>query len=63
MTPRATRDQSKLQEILATLREEMPNLEETYHVKSLAVFGPYATGRNRPRSTLNLVVEYINCQP
>ena len=58
MAPRFTGDKSKLQEILAALREEMPRLEETYHVKSLGVFGPYARGENRPRSKLNLVVEY-----
>ncbi len=58
MAPRSSRDKSRLQEILAALREEMPRLEETYHVKSLGVFGPYARGENRPRSVLNLVVEY-----
>ena len=58
MAPRSTRDRSKLQEILAALRREMPRLEGTYHVKSLGVFGPYARGEDRPRSKLNLVVEY-----
>ena len=51
-------DKIGLQEILAALRREMPNLEHKYHVKSLGVFGPYARGTNRPRSALNLVVEY-----
>lgn len=48
----------ELEEILDTLRAEMPNLEKSYHVKSLGVFGPYATGKNGPDSVLNLVVEY-----
>lgn len=52
------KDKSGLQEILTALRREIPNLEQEYHVKSLGVFGPYARGTNRPRSALNLVVEY-----
>ena len=48
MASRARRDKSNLQEILAALRTEMPRLEQTYHVKSLGVFGPYATGKERP---------------
>ena len=48
----------ELKEILDTLRAEMSNLEKSYHVKSLGVFGPYATGKNYPDSVLNLVVEY-----
>ena len=58
MASRARRDKSNLQEILAALRTEMPRLEQTYHVKSLGVFGPYATGKERPGSVLNMVVEY-----
>ena len=52
------KDKTKLNEIVFTLREEMPHLEKRYYVESLGVFGPYARGTNRPRSTLNLVVEY-----
>ena len=52
------RPKLELKEILDTLRAEMPNLEKSYHVKSLGVFGPYATGKNYPDSVLNLVVEY-----
>ena len=52
------RPRLELKEILDTLRAEMPNLEKLYHVKSLGVFGPYATGKNYPDSVLNLVVEY-----
>ncbi len=60
MAVRTRRDKSELQEILAALREEMPNLEKTYHVKGLGVFGPFARGTNRPGSTLNLLVDYRN---
>ena len=52
------RPRLELQEILDILRAEMPNLEKSYHVKGLGVFGPYATGKNYPDSVLNLVVEY-----
>ena len=52
------KDNAKLQGILKTLRNEMPRLEKTYHVKSLGVFGPYARGGVSPGSALNLVVEY-----
>lgn len=52
------RPKLELKEILDILRAEMPNLEKTYHVKSLGVFGPYATGKNYPDSVLNMVVEY-----
>ena len=58
MPPAPGKDKVSLQEILLTLRREMPNLEQKYHVKSLGIFGPYARGTNRPRSALNLVVEY-----
>ena len=58
MPPLPGKDEIGLQEILAALRRELPNLEEKYHVESLGVFGSYARGTNRPRSALNLVVEY-----
>ena len=47
-----------LEDILAILRQEMPNLEQIYHVKSLGVFGPYVRGENRTSSVLNMTVEY-----
>ena len=52
------RPKLELKEILDILRAEMPNLEKSYHVKSLGLFGPYATGKNYPDSALNMVVEY-----
>ena len=58
MAARSTIDKTRLREILAALRREMPCLREKYHVKSLGVFGPYARGEQRPRSKVNLVVEY-----
>ena len=58
MTSRPSRDVSKLQDFLAILRKEMPNLEQTYHVKSLGLFGPYVTGEHSSDGVLNMVVEY-----
>ena len=40
------------------MRKEMPILSKQFQVDSICVFGPDARGTNRPRSTLNLVVEY-----
>ena len=50
--------QPVLEDLLATLRSRMPDLTETYHVRSLGVLGPYATGRARPRSYLGLLVDF-----
>ena len=48
----------QLQEILRTLREGMPRLEQIYRFESLGIFGPYARGGNGAHSTLNLMVKY-----
>lgn len=55
---RTAKDSPRLSLILSALRNELPNLEKTYKVRKLGVFGPFARGTDRPRSTLNLVVEY-----
>ena len=52
------KDNAKLQGILKTLRNEMPRLEKTYHVKSLGVFGPYARGEADGDSQVDILVEY-----
>ena len=52
------RPQPTLEELLETLKSQMPALAENYHVKSLGIFGPYATGKARPRSYLGLLVEF-----
>lgn len=47
-----------LEEILAILREHMPELRERYKVKTLGVFGSYVRGEQRRRSDLDLLVEF-----
>ena len=47
-----------LQEILKTLRANMPMLQAEYGVTSLAVIGPYAKGDDYEVSRLELMVEY-----
>jgi predicted nucleotidyltransferase len=36
----------------------MPELQERYGVKFLGVFGSYATGRQKKRSDVDLLVEF-----
>jgi len=40
------------------LRALLPDLQERYGVKFLGVFGSYATGRQRERSDVDLLVEF-----
>ena len=47
-----------LQEILKTLRANMPSLETEYGVTSLAVIGPYAKGDNYEAGCLELMVDF-----
>ncbi len=52
-TPQPTLDQ-----IRQTLKSQMPKLAETYDVKSLGIFGPYATGQARPYDCVGVLVEF-----
>jgi predicted nucleotidyltransferase len=52
-TPQPTLDQ-----IRQTLKAQMPSLAETYDVKSLGIFGPYATGQARPYDCVGVLVEF-----
>jgi predicted nucleotidyltransferase len=47
-----------LDEILNTLRARLPELRERYGVASLGVFGSYVRGEQRPRSDLDILVEF-----
>ncbi|MEM4406360.1 MAG: nucleotidyltransferase family protein [Candidatus Methanomethylicaceae archaeon] len=47
-----------LDNILATLRDHLPELRERYGVTSLGVFGPYVQGRQRKRSDMDVLVEF-----
>ena len=49
---------STLEEILFTLKSGQPDLGETFGVRSLGVFGSYASGRATRRSDLDLLVEF-----
>ena len=47
-----------LQEVLKTLRANMPTLQAEYGVASLAVIGPYAKGDDYEASRLELMYDY-----
>jgi len=47
-----------LSEILAILRQHLPQLARKYRVKSLRVFGSYVRGAARKGSDLDILVEY-----
>lgn len=48
----------RLDDILHTLRQHLPELRERYGVTSLGVFGSYVRGRERKRSDLDVLVEF-----
>ncbi len=52
------RNRPPLQEVLKTLRANMPALEAEYGVTSLAVIGPYAKGDDYEASRLELMVDF-----
>ena len=60
MARQAAKPADKLPKILKSLRAEMPRLEQTYHVKTLGIFGPYARGEQTADGVLNMTVEYRN---
>jgi uncharacterized protein len=47
-----------LDDVLRTLRVHLPELREHYRVRTLGVFGSYVRGEQRPRSDLDLLVEF-----
>lgn len=55
---RKQRTQRSLEEILALLREWLPEMREKYQVTSLALFGSYARGTQRKASDIDLVAEF-----
>jgi predicted nucleotidyltransferase len=48
----------KLAQLLALLRQHMPDLETRYRVASLGVFGSYVRNEQQPDSDLDLLVEF-----
>jgi predicted nucleotidyltransferase len=47
-----------LEDVLNVLRSQRSELRESYGVRKLGVFGSYVRGENRPRSDLDLLVEF-----
>ena len=47
-----------LEDVLGLLRSQLSELRESYGVSTLSVFGSYVRGENRPRSDLDLLVEF-----
>ena len=56
MTPMKKR--VRIDQVLARLRVIKPGLESRYQVDELALFGSFTTGRNRPRSDLDVLVSF-----
>lgn len=50
--------ESKSEQILNTLRSELPYLEEKYKVASLSLFGSYVKNKQTPQSDLDILVTY-----
>lgn len=48
-----------LSDILARLRQNLPEITSRFQVKSLSLFGSYVRGRQRKRSDLDILVEFI----
>ena len=47
-----------LEDALRLLRNQLPKLKEEFQVKNVGVFGSYVRGEARPRSDLDLLVEF-----
>jgi uncharacterized protein len=52
------RQRPTLDDMLCTLCVHLPELRERYGVRALGVFGSYVRGEQRPRSDLDLLVEF-----
>lgn len=45
--------------VIQTLRTHLPELRERYSIKSLGIFGSYARDKQKPRSDLDVLVEFL----
>ncbi|MGH8065758.1 MAG: nucleotidyltransferase family protein [Candidatus Entotheonellia bacterium] len=52
------RQRPTLDDVQRTLRLHLPELRERYGVRTLGVFGSYVRGEQKPRSDLDLLVEF-----
>lgn len=55
---RRTSPRRSLAHFVRVLQAELPGLSAGYHIQSLGIFGSYVRGQEKPRSDLDLVVEY-----
>lgn len=55
---KVTRARPTLEDIIHTLRAHLPELRERFGVHTLGVFGSYVRGEQRPRSDVDLLVEF-----
>jgi uncharacterized protein len=58
MKAKSHRQRPMLADVLRILRAHLPELREHYGVRTLGVFGSYVRGEQRPRSDLDLLVEF-----
>ena len=58
MSKKSSRSRPTIEEVINSLRSNMPDLKECFGVKSLGVFGSYVRGETRRRSDLDLLVEF-----
>ena len=49
-----------LSNIIARLRQNLPEIAPRFHVKSLSLFGSYVRGQQRKRSDLDILVEFTD---
>lgn len=48
-----------LTEIIRKLRQNLPEITRRFQVKSLLVFGSYVRGRQKKKSDLDILVEFL----
>lgn len=46
------------EEILKTMKKELPHLKEKFKVKSIGIFGSYAKGEQTKKSDIDMLVEF-----
>jgi predicted nucleotidyltransferase len=51
-------EQTDLTQLIESLRQQLPLLEERYRVESLGVFGSYVRHEQRPDSDLDVLVTF-----
>lgn len=58
MTRRSGHVEKTLTDLRAALRDQLPELQHRYGLRSIEVFGSYVRGEQRPDSDLDLLVEF-----